>query len=146
MASPRKSSINNTAIRAIQQLYEQSMSRIKIGTTLSDEFEVTKGLRQGCCLSPTLFKIYLNEAFRNWRRSCSGMGVQLNVDTTLYTLHFADDQVVIAQEREDLEFMTRRLFKCYEEWDLSVNKIKTQYLTVGGDKLEDLEIDQHETM
>ena len=85
---------------------------------------MTKGLRQGCCISPTLFKIYLNAALRKWRRACEGMGVQLNEDTTLYTLHFADDQVVVAQDKEDLEFMTRRLFACYEEWGLTVNRKK----------------------
>jgi len=39
------------------------------------------------------------------------MGIQKSDDRTLYTLHFADDQVVIAQNKEDLEYMTRKLLK-----------------------------------
>ncbi|XP_044766420.1 uncharacterized protein LOC123322542 [Coccinella septempunctata] len=59
------------------------------------------------------------------------MGIQLNDIKTLYTLHFADDQVVVAQDKEDLEFMATRLFAEYEKWGLSVNKTKTKYLCIG---------------
>ncbi|XP_044745745.1 uncharacterized protein LOC123307480 [Coccinella septempunctata] len=140
------SPINSTAISAIKQLYGQSYSRVKLGKSLSPTFTVTKGLRQGCCLSTTLFKIYLNEALKRWRRSCHGMGIQLTDDTALYTLHFADDQVVIAQDKEDLEFMSRRLFEEYQNWGLTVNLRKTKYMCVGGEKEklmvnDDVEID-----
>ena len=36
--------------RAINRLYENSFSKIKIGKQLSSGFYVTKGLRQGCSL------------------------------------------------------------------------------------------------
>lgn len=35
------------------------------------------------------------------------MGIQLTGDIMLYTLHLADDQIVIVQDKENLEFMTR---------------------------------------
>jgi len=55
------------------------------------------------------------------------MGIQISDDRTLYTLHFADDQVVIALDKENLEYMTRKLLKEYEEWGLSsVNRFKTK--------------------
>ena len=51
--------ISNSIIRAIKRLYENSFSKIKIGKQLSSGFYITKGQRQGCSLSPTLFKIYI---------------------------------------------------------------------------------------
>jgi len=66
--------IRNSIIRAIKRLYENSFSKIKIGKQLSSGFYITKGLRQGCSLSPTLFKIYVySECFRKpaeemWQR------------------------------------------------------------------------------
>jgi len=36
------------------------------------------------------------------------MGFPLE-NTTLYTLQFADDQVVLAGDKENLEYMTRKL-------------------------------------
>jgi hypothetical protein len=35
-------------------------------------------------------------------------------DTTLYSMLFADDQLLIAQDYEDLEYMTRKLIDEYE--------------------------------
>jgi len=62
------------------------------------------------------------------------VAVQISDDRTLYTLHFADDQVVIAQDKEGLEYMTRKLLNEYEEWGLSVNRFKTKYLCIGDDR------------
>jgi hypothetical protein len=82
----------------VKELYRRSLSYIKQGGLLSEGFEVTKGLRQGCCISPTLFKIYVEKALNTWKRKCSCMGY--NVDnTTIYTLQFADDQVMMAQSK-----------------------------------------------
>ena len=54
-----KSTINTGLIEAIKSLYKGSSSKIKIGNLITKGFKVTRGLRQGCSLSPTLFKIYL---------------------------------------------------------------------------------------
>ena len=54
-----RSTINTRLIEAIKSLYKGSNSKIKIGNLITKGFKVTKGLRQGCSLSPTLFKIYL---------------------------------------------------------------------------------------
>jgi hypothetical protein len=55
--------ISNSIIREIKRLYENS--KIKIGECLTSGFYVTKGLRQGCSLLPTLFKIYIQNALEN---------------------------------------------------------------------------------
>jgi hypothetical protein len=49
--------ISYTLIKTVEELYRKSLSYIKLGGLLSEGFEVMKGLRQGCCISPTLFKI-----------------------------------------------------------------------------------------
>jgi hypothetical protein len=77
-------------------------------------FNITKGLRQGCCISPTLFKIYIRKALEEWKRKCHGMGILLE-NTTLYTLQFADDQAVLAGDKEDLEYMTGKLKETQEK-------------------------------
>lgn len=37
------------------------------------------------------------------RKSCSGTRIQIDDETTIYTLQLADHQVVIEQDRDDLE-------------------------------------------
>jgi len=45
------------------------------------------------------------------------LGIQ---DMTLYSMLFADDQLIIAQDDEDLEYMTRKLIDEYELWGLKL--------------------------
>ena len=47
--------------RAIKSLYTDTNSQIKINNLLTDNFEVTKGVRQGDTISPTLFNLYTND-------------------------------------------------------------------------------------
>lgn len=43
----------------------------------------------------------------------------------------------MAQDPDDMEYMTRKLIEEYEKWGLEVNIAKTEYLSVGGNQ-EDL--------
>lgn len=49
-------------------------------------------------------------------------------DQTLFSLSFEDDQIVVAQDAYDLEFMVTRLYLEYSEWMLQVSLSKTKYL------------------
>jgi hypothetical protein len=44
---------------------------------------------------------------------------------------FADDQLLIAQDYEDLEYMKRKLIEEYELWGLKLNVKKTKYTAIG---------------
>ena len=57
----QETSIDKCYIRAIKAVYKDASCVIKVNKKLSVPFKVTKGLKQGCCLSPTLFKIYINK-------------------------------------------------------------------------------------
>lgn len=128
-------------IQAVKTIYQNNMVKIKTGQKLSDEFHTTKGLLQGCSTSPTLFKIYLEHTLKKWKQKCGGMGVPVR-DDYLYTLSFADDQVVIAQDEDDLSFMVRKLKEEYTKAGLEINFNKTEYLTTSEERPETLEIDE----
>ena len=52
-------------------------------------------------------------------------------DQTIYSVLFADDQLLIAQDYEELEYMTRKLIEEYEVWGLKLNVKKTKYMAIG---------------
>lgn len=128
-----QSTINKIYVRSIFNIYKSSECLIKVGKEITKEpFRITKGLRQGCCLSPTLFKIYIQKALKLWCRKCAGMGIEIG-NQCIYTLLFADDQVLIAGDEEDISFMTRKLFEEYKKWGLKINFEKSEYLSCGED-------------
>jgi hypothetical protein len=96
-------------VKGIKQLYESRNRRIEIGKVLGTEFPATKGLWQEYCLSPTVFNIYLDKVLEKWRRKCNPMAVPITEEVFLYTLHFADNQVVIAQDKEDTKYLCKKL-------------------------------------
>jgi len=49
----------------------------------------------------------------------------------LYSMLFAGDQLLNAQDYEDVEYMTRKLIDEYELWDLKLYVEKTKYMAVG---------------
>jgi hypothetical protein len=53
------------------------------------------------------------------------MGIPIQ-NTYAYSLNFADDQVLLAQDNDDVEYTARKLTEEYEEWGLTINLEKNQ--------------------
>jgi hypothetical protein len=70
---------------------------------------------------------------KNWKRRCQPMGIPIQ-NTRVYSLNFADDQVLIAQDHDDMEFMARNPKEEYEKWGLTLNLEKTKYICIGEEK------------
>ena len=62
-------------LRVCQVLYSSVKARVRVGSTLSEEFEVKCGLRQGCVLSPCLFSIFIMDLA--WALEEKGLGVNV---------------------------------------------------------------------
>ena len=80
----------------LKDYYYDNVVFVKIGKALSDAIEVTKGL------SPILFNIYLGKTIGHWK-NCQGMGVPIEENKFLFSLNYADDQVIRAKDADDLE-------------------------------------------
>ena len=48
-------------LNVIKSMYQNVKSKVKLNNSLSDGFECNLGVRQGECLSPFLFAMYLND-------------------------------------------------------------------------------------
>lgn len=65
------------------------------------------------------------------KRKCGKIGIPIN-ENTIYSLSFADDQVVIEQDLDEIDYMTRKLIEEYDQWGLDLNLTKTEYMSIGG--------------
>lgn len=133
-----KSAINKHFLCAINEIYKEQANIIKISNKVSTPFRTDKGVRQGCCLSPTLFKIYLEHILTDWKKKCEYMGIPIH-DNHIYSLLFADDQVIMAGDEHDIHYMIRKLAETYEKNGMKINFKKTKYLVSGG-TARDLEV------
>jgi hypothetical protein len=61
------------------------------------------------------------------------MGISIQ-NTYVYSLNFADDQVLLAQDHDDMEYMARKLKEVYEKWGLAIHLEKTKYVCMGERK------------
>jgi Reverse transcriptase (RNA-dependent DNA polymerase). len=95
--------INGTILKVLKEYYTDNIEYVKIG---NDTIEVTKGLIQGCSLSPIVFNIYLEKKLWNIGRTTTK-----EENKCLFSLNYADDKVIIAQDADDLDFILKRLNK-----------------------------------
>ena len=62
------------------------------------------------------------------------INIKLNKNIYIYSLNFADDQVVLAQDRDDMGYVARKLKDEYEEWGLTISLEKMKYICIGEGK------------
>ena len=77
---------------------EVTASEVRVGEVLSDPFEVTTGLRQGCVLSLLLFSLYNNGMVEKLREATVGVRCKERVPALL----FAADMAILAEGEEEL--------------------------------------------
>lgn len=107
-------------MQAIKYQYDNQISTIHVSNQISDAFEITKGLRQGCV---TKFKIYIEAVLKELLARCKTMGLHIE-DELLCSLLFADNLVVVTADSDDINYMLSKLAASHKEWSL---KISTQY-------------------
>ena len=55
----RKKEVPEVMVKAVMSLYNGAMTKVKVGSGLSDEFSVNDGVHQGSLLSPLLLRLWL---------------------------------------------------------------------------------------
>ena len=64
-------------LNVVKCFYEGMHAEVRVGSTVTEMFEVQNGLRQGCNLAPTLFNIYFSAMVADWRNRSSGAWVSV---------------------------------------------------------------------
>ena len=104
--------------RVLKNLYAKVESCVMLGNEWTEFFEILVGLRQGCLLSPMLFDIFINGLAEELIKL--GLGVQCG-GKRICLLMFADDIVIIADTKKDLEAMLNATFDYSLRWRFKFN-------------------------
>ena len=65
-----------------------------------NQFQIGKGVRQGCILSPCLFNLYAEYIMRNVGLEEAQAGIKI-VGRNINNLRYADDTTLMAESEED---------------------------------------------
>ena len=117
----------------LKGLYEGSMSQVRINKRLGKEFAITRGLRQGCVLSPLLFSLYINSLVAELKhRDCGVLCQGMLVSSLL----FADDTVLLAESAEDMRKSLQCLQSWCEEWSVRINVEKSAMMHIRKKRVD----------
>ena len=115
--------------RTIKKLYENTTAKIRKDSIISENFETTGGVIQGRPLSPHLFNIYL-EWIMGMALADQEGGITVN-GTKITNLRYADDIVLLAESKEELQNMTTKIEEQCIRYKMKINSLKTKSMKIG---------------
>ena len=83
-------------------LYAGQEATVRTGHGITDWFQIRKGVRQGCILSPCLFNLYAEYIMRNAGLEETQAGIKI-ARRTINNLRYADDTTLMAESEEELK-------------------------------------------
>lgn len=118
-------------IHLIESLYHEQKAAVRTAGETSTWFEVQKGVRQGCILSPYLFNIYAENIMRNVKYDETyGKYESFTIGgNEIPELRYADDTVILSNTPEGLEHLILAVKIHSEEQNLQLNIKKTKIMT-----------------
>ena len=75
---------------------------VRTGHGTTDWFQIGKGVRQGCVLSPGLFNLYAEYIMQNARLDEAQAGIKI-AGRNIHNLRYADDTTPMAESEEELK-------------------------------------------
>ena len=113
----------------LRNLYASQEATIRTGHGTTDWFQIGKGVRQDCILSPCLFNLYAEYIMRNAGLEDAQAGIKI-AGRNVNKLRYADDTTIMAESEEELQ----SLLKVKEESGkvgLKLNIQKTKIMASG---------------
>ena len=113
----------------LRNLYAGQEATVRTGHETTNWFQIRKGVRQGCILSPCLFNFYAEYIMRNTRMDEAQAGIKI-AKKNINNLRYADDTTLMAESEEELKSL---LMKVKEENDkagleLNIQKLRSWHL------------------
>ena len=107
---------------------QEATVRTRLGTT--DWFQIGKGVRQGCILSPCLFNLYSGYILQNAGLDEAQAGIKI-AGRDINNLRYADDTTLRAESEEELKSLLMKVKDDSEKAGLKLNIQKTKIMASG---------------
>ena len=92
----------------LRNLYAGQQATVRTGHGTTDWFQIGKGVRQGCILSPCLFNLYTEYIVRNAGLEETQAGIKI-AGRNINNLRYADDTTLMAESEEELKSLLMKM-------------------------------------
>ena len=110
----------------LRNLYAGQEATVRTGHGSTDWFQIEKGVRQGCILSPCLFDLYAEYIMRNAGLEETQAGIMI-AGRNINNLRYADDTTLMAESKE-LKSLLMKVKEESEKVGLKLNSQKTKIM------------------
>ena len=114
----------------LRNLYAGQEATVRTGHGTTDWFQIRKGVRQGCTLSPCLFNLYAEYIIRNVGLDKLQAGIKIS-RRNINNLRYADDTTLMAEREEELKSIMMKVKEKSEKVGLKLNIQKTKIMASG---------------
>ena len=104
--------------------------QLELGHGTTDWFQIGKGVRQGCILSPCLFNLYAEYIMRNAGLEEAQAGIKI-ARRNINNLRYADDTTLMAGSEEELKSLLMKVKVESEKVGLKLNIQKNKIMSSG---------------
>ena len=136
-ATMRKYNISANLVRTIEQLHDKATSAVQMNGSIGEWFRTTVGVRPGCLLSPTLFKIFLERIVSDEQKNMEEHDGKVSIGRRNITnLRFADDIDALAEEEQELEALVESFDKTCTRYKMEISAEKTKLMTNSANGIQ----------
>ena len=114
----------------LRNLYAGQEATVRTGHETTDWFQIQKGERQGCILSPCFFNFFAEHIMRNARVEEAQTGIKI-AGRNINHLRYADDTTLMAESEEELQSLLMKVKVGSEKGGLRLNIQKTKIMASG---------------
>lgn len=138
----REKRINEKLIRVTKSMYKETRNKIIYKNAESEIFHTNEGVRQGGCLSPLLFIIFMDHLIRMARTRTKPLkvGYRKMEKVVISECAFADDIALIASNENDIKENLKVWNEILLQNGMKMNKQKTKIMVVSHRTSEQLPI------
>ena len=108
--------------------YAGQEATARTGHETTEWFQIGKGIRQGCILSPRLFNLYAEYILRNAGLDEAKAGIKI-AGRNINNLRYADDITLMAESEEKLKSLLMKVKEESEKGGLKLNIQKTKIMS-----------------
>ena len=128
----------------LRNLYAGQEATVRTGHG-TDWFQIGKGVRQGCILSPCLFNLYAEYIMRNAGLEETQAGIKI-AGRSINNLRYADDTTLMAESEEEIKSLLMKVKEESETAGLKLNIQKTKIMASGSITSREIDGERVETV